>query len=78
MVVAVRGVLRSGRDLGLLVQTIRVQAGLTQAQMVERLDVSQRYLSELETGRPKALNKKLFEIIDMLGIEISFTTDNHD
>lgn len=64
--------MRSSADLGLLIQAIRIRHGLTQAALAERLGVSQRYLSELETGKPKVLNEKFFDVLRDLGIVLSF------
>ncbi|GAB3526466.1 helix-turn-helix domain-containing protein [Arthrobacter monumenti] len=64
--------MRSSADLGLLIHAIRVRHGLSQADLAARLGVSQRYLSELETGKPKVLNEKFFDVLRDLGIVLSF------
>ncbi|MGY2744419.1 helix-turn-helix domain-containing protein [Pseudarthrobacter sp. O4] len=66
------GVMKSMSDLGLMVYGIRTRNGLSQTDLAKRLDVSQRYLSELETGKPKVLNDKFFAVMDKLGIELAF------
>ncbi len=70
------GTMRSSADLGLLIQSIRTREGLSQVDLSNKLGVTQRYLSEVETGKPKILNEKLFTMLDMLGIELSFKENN--
>ncbi|MCC3299495.1 helix-turn-helix domain-containing protein [Arthrobacter caoxuetaonis] len=64
--------MRSVSDLGMMVYGIRQRTGLSQRAMAARLGVSQRYLSELETGKPKVMNDQFFAVLDKLGIELSF------
>lgn len=66
------GIIRKTSDLGLMVLAVRQRHGLSQVELAERLGVSQRYLSELETGKPKVLNARLLEVLSALGIELSF------
>ncbi|MFH5880100.1 multiprotein-bridging factor 1 family protein [Arthrobacter sp. NA-172] len=66
------GVMKSVSDLGLVVYGIRQRARLSQRELADRLGVSQRYLSELETGKPKVLNGQFFTVMEKLGIELSF------
>ncbi len=70
------GRLRSTEDLGRAVRHARITAGLTQVELAEQLEVSQRWLSELETGRPKILDARLFSVIGKLGISIAWSTDD--
>jgi HTH-type transcriptional regulator / antitoxin HipB len=69
------GKLRSPVDLGRAVRHARVTAGLTQVELADRLGVTQRWLSELETGRPKILDARLFSVIGRLGISVTWSTD---
>ena len=66
------GSMKSMSDLGLMVYGIRQRSGLSQRELASRLGVSQRYLSELETGKPKVLNEQFFAVMEKLGIELSF------
>lgn len=66
------GVMKSVADLGLMVYGIRKRSGLSQRELAGRLGVSQRYLSELETGKPKVLNEQFFSVMEKLGIELTF------
>lgn len=69
------GTLRSPGDLGLAVKHARTTAGLTQVELAARLGVTQRWLSELETGRPKILDARLFSVISRLGISVTWSND---
>lgn len=69
------GTLRSSEDLGRAVRHVRVVAGLTQVELAARLGVSQRWLSELETGKPKILDDRLFDVVARLGLTVSWTDD---
>lgn len=66
------GVMKSVSDLGLMVYGVRRRTGLSQRELASRLGVSQRYLSELETGKPKVLNDQFFSVLEKLGIELTF------
>ncbi|MET3140362.1 helix-turn-helix transcriptional regulator [Arthrobacter sp. UYEF2] len=57
------GVMMSVADLGRSVYGIRQRSGLSQRELASRLGVSQRYLSELETGKPKVLNDQFFAVM---------------
>lgn len=63
-----QGVMRTTQDLGLMVHGVRTGHQPTQAELAVRLGVSRRYLSELETGRPKVPNAKLLSVLDQLGV----------
>ena len=60
-------------DLGRLVRHIRESHGITQRDLAARLGVSQRWLSELETGEGKQINERYFAVLDSLGIHLRAT-----
>lgn len=53
-----------------MVHQVRIKNGLKQSDLAARLGVTPRYLSELETGKPKVLSVKLLDVLDQLGIEL--------
>jgi transcriptional regulator with XRE-family HTH domain len=57
------------------VRHARRRAGLSQAALAERLGVTQRLLSELETGKPKILDVRLFDVVSQLGIAVTWRSD---
>lgn len=54
-------------DLGRFVRDLRVQRGMTQAQLAEELGVSRQYVTEIERGKPTLYSERLFEILRLLG-----------
>ena len=70
-----RAVIEKPQDLGRFVQRIRGEAGLTQRELAEVLGTSQRYLSELEAGKPKRIDGNYFDVLRKLGITLSAESD---
>lgn len=63
------------KDLGRLVRRIRTEFGLTQRELAETLQMSQRYVYELEAGKPKRADATYFEVLAKLGIRLTATVD---
>jgi HTH-type transcriptional regulator/antitoxin HipB len=76
MSVTVSAIIRSPEDLGAIVASVRKVHGLTQRQLAERLHVSQRYVSELELGRPKIADERYFRLLALLGIKFRAEIDS--
>jgi len=55
---------------------LRKKHGLTQRELASRLEVSQRWLSELELGKGKLANERYFEILAALGIQLIGVTED--
>jgi len=70
------GRIRSPEDLGRAIRHVRRVAGLTQRDLADQLQVTQRWLSEIETGKPKILDARLFAVIAMLGITLEWQSDD--
>lgn len=66
--------IRSAADLGDFIRRIRLKHGMTQGQLAAALGTTQRYVSELEAGRPKRADERYFEILAKLGIGITAET----
>ncbi|SNT00230.1 Helix-turn-helix domain-containing protein [Micrococcales bacterium KH10] len=66
------GVIGRTADLGLAVRSVRLATGMTQDELSAKLGVSQRWLWELETGKPKVLNDRFFVVLASLGIELTW------
>lgn len=73
---AYRARLYSPADLGLAVQQARLAKGLTQTQLADRLSISQRSVSELESGRPTIWARRVFDLMRATGVELSATWDD--
>ena len=71
----VHAVIRSPADLGLLVRRVRNQRQLSQDELARLLGVTQRYLSELENGKPKLADERFFRILRSMGVVVTASTD---
>jgi transcriptional regulator with XRE-family HTH domain len=56
------------------VRTARIAAGLTQAQLAERIGRSQRYVSMIETGSRRLPIEAMVVIMRALGLELRIGT----
>ncbi|HZL81698.1 MAG TPA: helix-turn-helix transcriptional regulator [Demequina sp.] len=70
------GRLRSPADVGRAVRHARGELGMSQVELAERLGVSQRWLSELETGKPKILDARLFDVLAQVGLNLAWSLDD--
>jgi len=69
----------SAQSLGRVVRRVRLDLALTQRELAERLDVTQRYLSELEAGKPKIADQRYFLTLSKLGIDLrAEVEDRHE
>ncbi|NYF13903.1 HTH-type transcriptional regulator/antitoxin HipB [Pseudoclavibacter sp. JAI123] len=52
-------------------QQARLEAGLSQAELAERLHLSQSAVSEIESGKTTIYLRRLFDLMHELDIELS-------
>lgn len=71
-----QAIIASPADLGRLVRQTRQAHDVTQRDLAARLGVSQRWLSELESGKGKQINDRYFAVLAALGIHLTATV--HD
>lgn len=71
-----RALIEKPDDLGRLVRRLRVDAGMNQRELAERLGISQRYISELESGKPKRIDHHYFRVLSLLGIVLNAEFDD--
>ncbi|MCS5718284.1 helix-turn-helix domain-containing protein [Herbiconiux sp. CPCC 205763] len=72
-----RATIASPQDLGRVVQRLRARHGLSQRELAQRLGTSQRYVYELEAGKPKTADARYFRLLGLLGIQLTAeTTDD--
>ncbi len=57
-------------DIGKITRQIRVDAGLTQAELAAACFVGTRFVSELENGKPTAEIGKVLQVLSGLGLEL--------
>jgi y4mF family transcriptional regulator len=63
----------TAKELGLLVHTARKSAKLTQADLAAAAGLGERFVRELERGKPTCQLEKALLIIRMLGIQLHAT-----
>jgi HTH-type transcriptional regulator/antitoxin HipB len=73
-----RALIEKPEDIGRFVQRIRTEAHLTQRELAAALGTSQRYVSELEAGKPKRIDSNYFDLLRKLGITLSAETARDD
>ena len=57
-------------DLSGIVRGRRIALGLTQVELADLAEVSERLIRDLEVGRPTIRTDKLFAVLTALGLEI--------
>ncbi|MDZ8170767.1 helix-turn-helix domain-containing protein [Microbacterium xanthum] len=61
----------SPADIGLVIQQARLARGLSQTALAEQLGLSQRSVSEIESGKPTIYMRKVFDLLRATGVELS-------
>lgn len=64
-------VVRSPERLGEVLARIRTERGLTQAQLADDLGIDRRYIYAIEAGSPNLYARRLFEVLDTLGVTVT-------
>lgn len=62
--------IRTVADIGALVETVRKQQGLTQQDISGLGGLGNRFLVDLEKGKPTIQMQKALDVISLLGLEI--------
>ncbi|HLT60006.1 MAG TPA: helix-turn-helix transcriptional regulator [Microlunatus sp.] len=75
---AYTGRVSSAESLGRILQQARLLRGLSQRELARRLGTSQRYVWELESGKPSILMDRLFAAMRETGISLTATVDTDD
>ena len=65
-------------SLGQVMQQGRLEQGLSQRELAGRLGISQRWIWEMEQGKPGILMDRLFGILDHLGVTMLVELDMED
>jgi y4mF family transcriptional regulator len=60
--------LNNARDLGLYIRSLRHRLGTTQAELATSAQVSRRWLSDLEAGKPTAEVGLVFRVLHALNV----------
>lgn len=72
---ALRGEVRTAEALGRALQQGRMLRGLSQRQMAERLGIGQKWVWEMEAGKPGLFTERLFEMLRTTGVRLFVEID---
>ncbi|MEX2534957.1 MAG: helix-turn-helix transcriptional regulator [Trueperaceae bacterium] len=67
------GKVTSAKSLGRILQQARLLTGLSQRELAKRLNTSQRYIWEIEAGKPSIFMDRLFALMRETGVELTAT-----
>jgi len=67
---ALRGRVRNAATLGLMLQQGRLARGLSQRELAAELGLTQRWVSEMEAGKPGKLTDRLFAMLEATGVRL--------
>ncbi|MCL2423132.1 MAG: helix-turn-helix domain-containing protein [Micrococcales bacterium] len=67
------GTVSNPQSLGRILQQARLVSGLSQRQLAERLGTTQRYVWEMEAGKPSIFVDRLFAAMRETGMELTAT-----
>jgi transcriptional regulator with XRE-family HTH domain len=65
------GKITSAESLGRILQQARLLAGLSQRELAMRLGTTQKYIWELEAGKPSIVTRRLFAAMRETGMELT-------
>lgn len=60
-------------SLGRILQQARLLNGLTQRELAARLGTTQRYIWEIESGKPSIFMDRLFAYMSEMGVDLEAT-----
>lgn len=60
-------------SLGRILQQARLLSGLSQRELAQRLGTTQKYVWELEAGKPSILMERLFAAMRETGMQLTAT-----
>ncbi|MGY0503409.1 helix-turn-helix domain-containing protein [Nocardia sp. FBN12] len=72
---AYTGKVSGAESLGRILQQARLLNGLSQRELAERLGTSQRYIWEIESGKPSIYTDRLFAMMRETGMELTATIE---
>ena len=72
------GRVTSPESLGRILQQARMLAGLSQRELAQRIGASQRYVWEIESGKPSIFIERLFQYMRETGTVLTATISSPD
>ena len=73
---ALRGQVRNAATLGLMLQQGRLARGMSQRELAAELGLTQRWVSEMEAGKPGKLTDRLFAMLQATGVRLYAEIDD--
>lgn len=70
-----KGDIAGPESLGRMLQQARLLSGLSQRELASQLGTSQRYIWEMEAGKPSIFTERLFAMMRATGMTLSATID---
>lgn len=74
----VTGRVTSAESLGRILQQARLLAGLSQRELADRMNTTQRYIWEIEAGKPSIYTERLFAMMRETGMQLTATIEPKD
>lgn len=68
-----QGKVTGPESLGRMLQQARLVAGLTQRELAKQIGTTQKYIWELESGKPSIMMDRLFAAMQATGMELTAT-----
>ena len=65
-------------SLGRLIRQARISSGQTQTEVAQELGISQRAITEIETGKATIQMRRLFDLLKMTGATLTGEWDTND
>jgi len=63
--------IKNSYTLGMIIQQSRLQQGISQRELAKMLGISQKWVWEMEQGKPGVLMDRLFLILEKTGVSLS-------
>lgn len=64
------GIIKTPEDLGKLVRKFRLAQNMTQADILGLANTGNRFIVDLEKGKPTLQLQKVLDVLDLLGLEV--------
>lgn len=71
-------IIRTPRDIGLLIKEGRARSGLSQAALAEKINSTQTWISWIENGKPTAEIGLVLQTLGVLGVTMDFQLPSDD
>jgi len=70
--------IKNSYTLGMVIQQSRLQQGFSQRELADMLGIGQKWVWEMEQGKPGVLMDRLFMILEKTGVKLSAEFEARD